>query len=244
MNMIFKITDNEEFISSLQPQLINRTQNAALLSQCPHTDVTPEIAAIAVSGNDRTPVTCAEATEHHLTQNEILLVAIQNQTDQPYQMTPIADILRLSSEESGPVQLLVLTNQRAILGSSEMLNPVAMDEASYRLGSPQLYVIPSSTHEVLLLSHDSGITPDTLDTIIQSVNAQVVAPQDRLADHTLIYDSRTRSLSEAHDRHSRTQESDSSLRSAPTPDKSVKKEPDSTSSDIIPEDSRERRHRT
>lgn len=244
MNMIFKDTDSEEFLTSLQPQLINRTQNTALLSQCPHTDITPEIAAIAVSGDDYIPVTYAEAAEHQLTQNEIMGSAVKNQADQPYQMAPMADILGLSSEESGPVQLLVLTNQRASLGSGEVLNPVAMDEASWRLGSPQLYVIPSSTHEVLLLSHDSGITPDTLDMIIQGVNAQVVAPRDRLADHVLIYDSRTRSLSEARDQHSRTAETNSPLRSSPTPAESARKEPDSVVSDVMPEDSQKRRHRT
>ncbi len=244
MNMIHKYTDNEEFVSSLQPQLINRMHGAEILSQCPHTDITPEIAAIAVSGDDYIPVTYAEAAEHQLTQNEIMGSAIKNQADQPYQMAPMADILGLSSEDSGPVQLLVLTNRRATLGSVEVLNPVAMDEASYRLGSPQLYVIPSSTHEVILLSHDSGVSPDSLNTIIHAVNAQIVAPRDRLADHALLYDSRTRSLTEARGQHSRDRKADNWQGPASTIGDSERRKPDSASSDTMSEKSHERRHHT
>lgn len=233
---------SEEFMSSLQPQLINRTRGAELLSQCPHTDITPEIAAIAVSGDDRTPVTYSAAAENQLTQNEIMAAAILNQEQQPYRMAPMEDILGLSTEDSGPVQLLVLTNQRATLGSGELLNPAAMDEAAYRLDSPQLYVIPSSTHEVLLLSHDSGITPDELDVIIQSVNAQVVAPCDRLADHALVYDNRARTLSEARDQHSKASEANNVQRPESTLNEAAGAETNDTLSNNHSKDFHERRH--
>ncbi len=237
-------TANDEFMSSLQPQLINRMQGAELLSQCPHTDITPEIAAIAVSGDDHTPVTYAAAAENQLTQNEIMSKAILNQKDQPYRMAPMEDILGLSTENSGPVQLLVLTNQQATLGSAEVLNPAAMDEASYRLGSPQLYVIPSSTHEVLILSHDSGITPDELDVIIQGVNEQVVAPRDRLADHALAYDTRTRTLSEARDQHSKASEANNVQRPESTLNEAAGTETNDTLSNNHSKDFHERRHHT
>ncbi len=195
MNAIFK--ENEEFRSTLSPQLINRAHGAEILSLCPHEDISPEITAIAVSGTNRIPVTYSDAAHHQLTQGEVMDAARQNQAEQPYRLAPMADILGLSSEESGPVQLLVLTNRQANLGSGEVLNPTAMDDAAYRLGSPELYVIPSSTHEVLLLSRNSGITPNELDTLVHEVNETVVAPRDRLSDHALVYDNRTRTLAEA-----------------------------------------------
>lgn len=193
-------TTNEtiEFTSTLSPQLINTATSADILSQCPHANISPEIATIVVSGPDRTPVTYDDAADHQLTRNELLSAAMQNQTDQSYRLSPMENILGFPVEDSGNTHLLVLTNTESYLGSAEILNPVAMQEASDQLGSEELYVIPSSTHEVILLSRDSGVTPDQLDTIIHEVNQEVVQPHERLSDHSLLYDRRTHSLSEAH----------------------------------------------
>lgn len=188
----------DEFTSTLSPQLVNKTSGAAILVQCPHENITPEIAVIAVSGDDRRPVTYDDAANYSLTRGELMAAAIQNQTNRNYRLESINSMLGLPIENSGPVPMLVLTNQEATFGSSEVLNSIAMQQATDRLGSEQLYVIPSSIHEVILLPHNCGVTPDELDLIIHEVNRNVVQPHDRLAEHSLVYDHRTQALSESH----------------------------------------------
>lgn len=198
--------ENEEFTSTLSPQLVNVQTRADILAQCPHEDISPEIAVIAVSGKDHAPVTYNNAADYQLTKNELIAAAMQNQENTPYRLAPMENLLGLSTEDSGNTHLLVLTNRDAFLGSAEILNPSAMQEASDRLDSEVLYIIPSSTHEVILLSRDSGVTPDQLDTIIREVNREIVQPHERLSDHSLLYDRRTRSLSEAHAEQSQSEQ--------------------------------------
>lgn len=200
--------ETEQFTSTLLPQLVNKQYESSILLRCPHEDISPEIAVIVVSGEGRTPVTYSDATSHQLTQNELMTIAKQNQENSPYYLSSIENMCGLESEDSGQVQLLVLTNMEAYLGSAEILNSVAMREASDRLEAEQLYIIPSSTHEVIMLPRDSGVTPDQLDAIIHEINRSIVQAHEHLAEHSLVYDHRMQSLSEARAQYSGIKKTD------------------------------------
>ena len=50
------------------------------------------------------------------------------------------------------------------------------------------YVIPSSTHEVLILRESIAKDCGSLSKMIQDVNSSAVADEDVLADHPYYYD--------------------------------------------------------
>ena len=58
-----------------------------------------------------------------------------------------------------------------------------------------LYVIPSSVHEMLVLPADSDMLPDEIANIVQEVNQMAVQPEERLSNQVYRYDSRERKMS-------------------------------------------------
>lgn len=190
------LLEKNEFLQSLQPMLVNSTRESELLSVCPHRDVTNEIACIVYSTETKTLVDQKIAADHSMTGEEILDRAIHNQRQNPYHLSSIEKMLGISAENA-PTSLLVLTNSRAFYGSSELLNQTAMDEATSRLQSDKLFVIPSSVHEVLLFPQNGGISAKQLNDLIDHVNQTEVQPRDRLASRAMLYDSRSHRLSDA-----------------------------------------------
>lgn len=59
-------------------------------------------------------------------------------------------------------------------------------ELAERLGN-DLYILPSSIHEVLLLPVSMG-TPEELAGIVKEVNRTLVLPEERLSDSVYRYD--------------------------------------------------------
>ena len=52
-----------------------------------------------------------------------------------------------------------------------------------RIGTDEFFILPSSLHEVLLLEDEGQLDLGELLTMVREINAEVVAPQDRLTDN-------------------------------------------------------------
>ena len=50
-----------------------------------------------------------------------------------------------------------------------------------------LYIIPSSVHEVLLLPVHGRLCREEVDSMVKEVNRSVLKPQEILSDHVYIY---------------------------------------------------------
>lgn len=111
----------------------------------------------------------------------------------PYEIKTMAEILNeLMGDDvipEGELPLYVASNKERMNGAGVITYPGFMEEASERLGG-DFYVLPSSLHEVILVPDTSELDADELQTIVQSVNADQVEPEDRLSDHVYHYDSR------------------------------------------------------
>ncbi len=124
-------------------------------------------------------------------QEEALAAASENH---PATLTTIEEALGLPAEfiqEKGPgePQLYVASNDRMQFGAGVLAYPGFLDQAAERLNG-DFYVLPSSIHEVLLLPDNKDMTIADLNGIVRGVNAQEVAPEERLSDHVYHYDSR------------------------------------------------------
>lgn len=103
-------------------------------------------------------------------------------TDTPV-VVPIEAALGIS-KESNPMGLYVLSNASGHLGSSIVLHPMAIPMLQTSLHAENITLIPSSVHELLAIPEGMLGNHELRDitTMIQSVNASEVAPEDQLDD--------------------------------------------------------------
>lgn len=82
--------------------------------------------------------------------------------------------------KSGEMQY-ILTNAEWAYGAAAILYPGILEYVSGQLEG-DLFIIPSSIHETLLLKNDGMIKAQELEKILREVNQEKVAPEDVLSD--------------------------------------------------------------
>lgn len=110
-------------------------------------------------------------------------------------MYPLSDLvdelLRRAGEEARNTEkeappLYVLSNLFRRNGAICMLYAKAMQELSEMLVS-DLFIIPSSVHEVILVPAAPGITQERLDALMEQVNENEMKGEEILTSHTYLY---------------------------------------------------------
>lgn len=86
--------------------------------------------------------------------------------------------------------LYVLTNENKLNGAVCMLYPDLLKKFADRMDS-DLYILPSSVHEVLLLSARFTHTKKELSAMIQEVNTSQLTPEEILSDHAYYFERAT-----------------------------------------------------
>jgi len=85
-----------------------------------------------------------------------------------------------------PMQMYVATNRFQLGGAAAMLFAGEFSGLAQELGS-DLYILPSSIHEILLLPVSAG-KPEELAEIVKEVNRTQVMPEERLSDSVYLYE--------------------------------------------------------
>ena len=201
-----KMNTAEQYTKDIDAMLFNRS-NDDLLKDVPYETVVGDLALVGghryvLDGERHFAVyTDMAARGMQLTGEEITQAARKNMENTRYNLQTINSAIGIPDQE-GP-RILVLTNEEKYYGAAEMLNRKAMDDAADRLGAKEMYVIPSSVHETLLISKDDcdriGATPENLDSLVQEVNAHDVRPEERLSDHVYAYDVSKHRIYDPHD---------------------------------------------
>ncbi len=178
----------EELAGRLLPCVRNISETAGLPA-CPWLPVTGTDLAVSVRVNaggspaGTTAIMCAL----HMTKDEFIGRALLNQSAAPYVLRPISEMFGLPGPDDPAA--LVLTGPDMVLGAAQMLNRKALLEAAAVLG-PELLILPSSVHEVLVIEKGVICLPEVLD-MVRTINRSVVEPQDRLSDNVYGYDLRS-----------------------------------------------------
>ena len=94
-------------------------------------------------------------------------------------------------------QMYVITNDRGINGAISMLYEEGLHDLAQRLDS-DLYIMPSSIHEVIAVSSDMG-DPNEFATMVTEINMAQVALDERLSNQVYHYDKDLRKVSLATD---------------------------------------------
>ena len=89
--------------------------------------------------------------------------------------------------------MFVLSNKDKHHGASAVLNPKVMDEIAEKVGK-DFFILPSSVHEVLIVTGTGQNDLKALESMVQDVNATQVSPAERLSDHVYAYDAETHEI--------------------------------------------------
>lgn len=84
--------------------------------------------------------------------------------------------------------VMLLTNEHKCRGSGMILNSDVMKDIADKFDS-DFYIIPSSIHEVLLVSTNSPISKTDIFQMVHEVNYQTVSDEEFLSNNLYFYDS-------------------------------------------------------
>ena len=198
--------------------LINAEQNRELLNTVPHREF--EDLAIVYrwnigAGSDGGYTNLVDndlAKKEGFTENDLYNAANKN-TKELFPVLVknmnevISEIIFGDSELSGEMEeefkevmmetqdersMYVITNESKLFGAASMLYEEPLHELAEKIGS-DLYILPSSIHEVIAVSADFG-SPDELAEMVYEINMDQVDINDRLSNQVYCYDKDLRTL--------------------------------------------------
>ena len=205
-----KLVHYEDVKDNILFKLINTEYNQELLMQVPHIPYLDLsiVFYISVMEMEQGIMTALVHNEHmeawNVTVDELYEAARKNTPERmPVRFCSIAELLFGPGEDleeipadvrnifppqpcDGLPHLCVLSNTAGINGAAALLYPGTLKMCSEVL-KRDLYILPSSTHEVLLLPHEKKIEAEELACMIQSVNSENVPREDWLSDHAYFY---------------------------------------------------------
>ena len=80
--------------------------------------------------------------------------------------------------------MYILSNQKGINGAACLLYQNAIKDFAHQINS-NLYILPSSIHEIILIPDEVNIEKEALKEMVKEVNCTQVAPEEILSD--LVY---------------------------------------------------------
>lgn len=92
----------------------------------------------------------------------------------------------IKKEEAAICPMYVLTNQNKLNGASCILYEHLLEHFADRLCC-DLYILPSSIHEVILIPATSDTSYQELSQMVQEVNDTQVSPEEILSDHVYYF---------------------------------------------------------
>ena len=192
------------------PRLVNTEANEDMLKDLPHRDfldlsIIYEIPIASSNGlNDENPqgtlgsakITNKLAKAQGFTEEQLFGIALQNMEPKIRLLCDVMAEMMGGGEDSaldpsefireGFPQIYVLSNKTTYHGAAAVLKEDLLKELSEKLGS-DLYIMPSSIHEVLIVAADRELEAHMLLTMIGDVNSTVVKKEDQLSNSLYRY---------------------------------------------------------
>lgn len=188
----------------LYVSVINADANAELLADTPHRRV-EDLAVIPkihiegdMLGNGTIRVTNEMLGRIEKTKDEVLNRAIENTNNLSFNCRNIFDVIKDSLGDENEMMedlfcdaqeppMYVVTLPDGIDGASILACRNALDYVVEGIND-DVYILPSSTDEVLLIPKSSGVDVESLSEMVYSVNRSEVAPSKILSDNVYQFD--------------------------------------------------------
>ncbi len=196
-------TDFDKVKDMIVFRIVNRAKNETLLEDVPHIDYLDLSVTFLclLSVHDSCDATILIHNSHlelwNTDADELYEIAIRNTPKllnwKLRDMKDIIEGLTLPEDDLIPDKdelafpIYVLSNTSSINGAACILYEGVLAAIADRLYAENLYIIPSSIHEVLVLPQTPSVTGEDLDTMICQVNASAVSDEEILSDHVYYY---------------------------------------------------------
>lgn len=192
--------------------LVNKEKNKKLLEICPHIDVY-DMAAIPrwhISEDESFLVDKNIMQTLKMTREELIMVAKRNTESANYTCREMTDVMREIMLKNGIGQetvneilpmcqtpFFVITNENYFDGSCAILSNTFMQKVSEKLGCEELYILPSSRHEMLVVNPNLPLEPQDLKAMVVEVNGDLKAikTEDFLSNSVYKYNTKNYTLS-------------------------------------------------
>lgn len=196
-------TDYDKVKSRIIFKLVNYERNRELLSKVPHYRFL-DLAIIFNCLVESSPSGSATILihDHHLdywgiTRDDLYALSQQNTPKLlSYDLRDMTEILKeLFSDECAPSDAIhfkescpmyVLTNRYKLNGSGCILYQNLLRDFANRIKS-DLFILPSSIHEVLIIPVKNQTTPQELTDMVKDVNSSQLSREEILSDHVYYY---------------------------------------------------------
>lgn len=197
------ITDFEKVKDKLIFRLVNAELNSSLLNEIPHRKFLDLaiIYTIFVDGIFDTPGNIIVKNDllekWGCDEEELYKVSLENTprikepvlrelSDMVLEIVGADEKAREEMNDPGLFKMFVLTNSDKFYGDSPILYPGFLKEVSKNSGS-DLYLLPSSVHEFIVIPDNGKIDPDELKELVMSVNRTTVSKEEFLSDSVYVF---------------------------------------------------------
>ena len=202
------LESKDEFLKRVAYRIINRDMNTDFLSQCPHTNVAGDLEKMYFvhvncdkEGFGSVSITHSLMERFDVSMEELEYHAGVN-TPQffPVEFCSMADVLKgffgECEELTSGLGMWILSNNTKTYGASTLLYEGLLKQISGTLNS-DLYIIPSSVHELIILRATEDCDKLELGMMIREVNQTEVRQEERLSDTLYFFNMTTNQLSVA-----------------------------------------------
>ncbi|MDE7266112.1 MAG: hypothetical protein K2N89_01445 [Lachnospiraceae bacterium] len=188
-------------------KLINTEKNKELLSDIPHVEFLDLSIVFQVLISDENiggasvMIHNAHAKLWGVDSKELYKCALKNTPKLlKYEIKGMNDVIceimetdRASAPCCGEIPMYVLSNSRRIEGAACMIYPQLIEDFATAVGG-NLYIIPSSVHELLLLPACAVDNGEELINIIKEVNETQLLTEEILSDSLYVYDCKEKAI--------------------------------------------------
>ena len=210
-------TNLEDYKDRIVFQLVNTIDNLVLLAKCPHRSfedlslVYRAITNFSDSGVSGFLITNDVAESMHWSEEYLYEKAIKNTRKMfPFLHMRIEEMMMKIIGDNATVESMiklfpdydkmpaeecvyVITNKAQFYGSSALLYPDVIGRVADKIGT-DCFVLPSSLHEIIVLSARTYSDKSKLVNIISGTNAKHVRDDEKLSDSLYFYDIKDRSV--------------------------------------------------
>ena len=196
------------------PRLVNTKTNEVMLKNTPHRDfLDMSIVYYIEQYNDELGaiegirITNELMKSENLSEEELYHNSMKNMLEkEKSRLIPMIKVImsiqfgiplretEISESDFSDGDFIMLSNERGINGSRRLLDTKALIKAS-EIAESDLYILPSSTQEVLIVSvNEINASPSELKNMVREVNISEVSKEERLTDNVYIFRRDTRTI--------------------------------------------------
>ena len=189
------------------PRLVNTKTNEVMLKNTPHRDfLDMSIVYYIEQYNDELGaiegirITNELMKSEKLSEEELYHNSMKNMLEkEKSRLIPMIKVImsiqfgiplretEISESDFSDGDFIMLSNERGINGSRRLLDTKALIKAS-EIAESDLYILPSSTQEVLIVSvNEINASPSELKNMVREVNISEVSKEERLTDNVYIF---------------------------------------------------------